>query len=539
MLFYTIFLVAMFTTIVLIPPLTYMYQKLDIVDIPSARKVHTKPIPRVGGVAIVISTVIPIIGWVKLDAPVIGVLAGIAMLFVLGVMDDAKNLSYKIKFAIQILSIALIFTFGFIDMQSSHFVVNDLLPGLFVLLVYFLFILGVTNAINLSDGLDGLAGGEALLSLSIIGLLAYESNNLSVILIVLAIIGAVFGFLRFNTYPAKIFMGDTGSLYLGFILGLLSVALTYRVDSAYAKVLPLLLVGLPVLDTLMVMVIRLYHGKSPFNADRNHLHHRLLDHGYAHYQSVLIIYLIQSVFVLTAYFMRYDTEINVLLAFIFISILAILLSYATRHKTSSVDNKQSLLKKVACFARAVINTHTEKLFMILGVLVFVYTLTASITIDKFQADILILLIAIIAVGAIGLLISGKKPCHWVERVAIHIMIVLSIYFGANARQGNVLESIQVGTLLICVAIIVVLFAGEGRKKFVGSPLDFLLIATAIVIPNLPDSPIVDHGLSLLIMKLIILFYCIEYILFNVTKNWWVIRSTLILSAFVPITLNYL
>tara|TARA_R110002049_G_scaffold13509_2_gene58405 strand:+ start:48066 stop:49685 length:1620 start_codon:yes stop_codon:yes gene_type:complete len=539
MLFYTIFLVAMFTTIVLIPPLTYMYQKLDIVDMPSARKVHAKPIPRVGGVAIVISTVIPIIGWVKLDAPVIGVLAGIAMLFVLGVMDDAKNLSYKIKFAIQILSVALIFTFGFIDMQSSHFVVNDLLPGLLVLLVYFLFILGVTNAINLSDGLDGLAGGEALLSLSIIGLLAYESNNLSVILIVLAIIGAVFGFLRFNTYPAKIFMGDTGSLYLGFILGLLSVALTYRVDSAYAKVLPLLLVGLPVLDTLMVMVIRLYHGKSPFNADRNHLHHRLLDHGYAHYQSVLIIYLIQSVFVLTAYFMRYDTEINVLLAFIFISILAILLSYATRHKTSSVDNKQSLLKKVASFAKAVINTHTEKLFMILGVLVFVYTLTASITIDKFQADILILLIAIIAVGAIGLLISGKKPCHWVERVAIHIMIVLSIYFGANARQGNVLESIQVGTLLICVAIIVVLFAGEGRKKFVGSPLDFLLIATAIVIPNLPDSPIVDHGLSLLIMKLIILFYCIEYILFNVTKNWWVIRSTLILSAFVPITLNYL
>ena len=226
MLFYTIFLVAMFTTIVLIPPLTYMYQKLDIVDMPSARKVHAKPIPRVGGVAIVISTVIPIIGWVKLDAPVIGVLAGIAMLFVLGVMDDAKNLSYKIKFAIQILSVALIFTFGFIDMQSSHFVVNDLLPGLLVLLVYFLFILGVTNAINLSDGLDGLAGGEALLSLSIIGLLAYESNNLSVILIVLAIIGAVFGFLRFNTYPAKIFMGDTGSLYLGFILGLLSVALT-------------------------------------------------------------------------------------------------------------------------------------------------------------------------------------------------------------------------------------------------------------------------------------------------------------------------
>lgn len=529
----------MFTAIVLIPPLTYVYQKLGIVDLPSARKVHTKPIPRVGGIAIVIATIIPIIGWMQLDAPMIGVLAGITILFVLGVLDDAKNLSYKIKFLFQIISISLIFVYGFIDMQSSHFVVKELLPSLLLLGAYFLFILGVTNAINLSDGLDGLAGGEALLSFSIIGLLAYESNNISIILIVLAIVGAVFGFLRFNTYPAKIFMGDTGSLFLGFILGLLSVALTYRADNAYAKVLPLLLVGLPVLDTLMVMIIRLYNGKSPFNADRNHLHHRLLDHGFEHYQSVLIIYLMQSVFVLTAYFMRYDTEINVLFAFLFISTLAILLSYVTRQKKTTSPINQSLLKRIVSVSRDIVNSHTEKLFVMLGVILFFYTLTASVSIEKFDTDILMLLIVIIGVGVVSLILLRKKPCHWIERVAIHIMIVLSIYFGASIKYESVMEGFQIAALLICVAIIIILFAGEGRKKFVGSPLDFLLIATAIVIPNLPNSPIADHGLSLLIMKLIILFYCVEYILFNVTKNWWVIRSTLVLSAFVPITLNYL
>jgi UDP-GlcNAc:undecaprenyl-phosphate GlcNAc-1-phosphate transferase len=538
MLFYTIFLVAMFTAIMLIPPLTYVYQKLNIVDLPSARKVHTKPIPRVGGIAIVIATVIPIIGWVQLDAPAIGMLAGIAILFVLGVLDDAKNLSYKIKFLVQIISISLIFAYGFIDIQSSHFVVKELLPGMVLLIAYFLFILGVTNAINLSDGLDGLAGGEALLSFSIIGLLAYESNNISIILIVLAIVGAVFGFLRFNTYPAKIFMGDTGSLFLGFILGLLSVALTYRADNAYAKILPLLLVGLPVLDTLMVMVIRLYHGKSPFNADRNHLHHRLLDHGFEHYQSVLIIYIIQSIFVLTAYFMRYDTEINVLLAFIGISILAIFLSYATKQKKTIVITKKSVLKKITSVLKTIVETHTEKLFTLLGTLLFIYALTASFAIERFDTDILILLSVIFVIGIVFLMLSRRKPCNWIERVAIHVMIVLSIYFGVGVKQGNMMVGIQMSMLFFSVAIIVILFAGEGRKKFVGSPLDFLLIATAIVIPNLPNSPISDHGLSLLIMKLIILFYCVEYILFNVTKNWWVIRSTLIVSAFVPITLNY-
>ena len=139
----------------------------------------------------------------------------------------------------------------------------------------------------------------------------------------------------------------------------------------------------------------------------------------------------------------------------------------------------------------------------------------------------------------SLILFRRKSCHWVERVAIHIMIVLSIYFCAGASQGSMMDGIQISVLILCVTIIVVLLFGDGRRKFIGSPLDFLLIATAIVIPNLPGSPIANQGLSFLIMKLIILFYCIEYVLFNVIKNWWVIRSTLALSAFVPITLNYL
>ena len=529
----------MFTAILLIPPLTYVYNKFNLVDIPSPRKVHSVPVPRVGGVAIVIATMIPIIGWNQFDLPMIGMLISVGTLFVLGIVDDAKNLSYKSKFLVQIAAIILVFSTGFIDVKSSHFFVNELLPGFLILALYFIFILGVTNAINLADGLDGLAGGEALLSFSIIGLLAYEINNLTIVLIVLAIIGSVFGFLRFNTYPAKIFMGDTGSLFLGFMLGVLSVALTYTADNAYAKTLPLLLVGLPIFDTIMVMVIRMYNKQSPFTADRNHLHHKLLDHGYKHYQSVLIIYLIQSVYILAAYFMRYETEINVILAFSIISLIALFIGIAHKKYTAVTDAHGGVFREYLAKVKNRIAINVDNIFSMLALLVLVYVVTSVINISNTQADILLLLLAITILAIIGLILYANKPCMWLERIAIHVMIVLSIYFTSQATSSSLLNNIHLLLLVLCMGLIAIMFLLANNKRFVGSPLDFLLIATAIVIPNLPRSPISDPGLSILVIKLIILFYCIEYVLFNIKHNWWMVRSILGLSALMPILMNFL
>jgi UDP-GlcNAc:undecaprenyl-phosphate GlcNAc-1-phosphate transferase len=146
-------------------------------------------------------------------------------------------------------------------------------------------IIGVTNAINLADGLDGLAGGISLLSFCCIGYLAYLEGDISVGLAALAFIGAIFGFLRFNTHPATIFMGDTGSQLLGFAAITLSLALTQR-QTALSPLLPLILLGFPVLDTLTVMITRILRKRSPFSADRNHFHHNLLDLGFRHPESV-------------------------------------------------------------------------------------------------------------------------------------------------------------------------------------------------------------------------------------------------------------
>lgn len=531
----------MFTAIILIPPLTYLYNKLDLVDMPTARKVHTVPIPRVGGVAIVIATIIPVAGWVELNSPLLSMLFAIAILFVLGIVDDAKNLSYKSKFLFQILSIALVFIFGFIDVDQSYFVFNDILHGFILLAVYFIFILGVTNAINLSDGLDGLAGGEALLSFAIIGLLAYETGNLTIALIVLAVIGSIFGFLRFNTYPAKIFMGDTGSLFLGFVLGVLSVALTYGADNAYAKTLPLLLVGLPVFDTVMVMLIRLGRKQSPFNADRNHLHHKLLDNGYKHYQSVLMIYLMQSIYILSAYYMRFDSDANIVLMFIFISTLVFAISLIRFDSCTlqSIPIHARFSENVSSFRRRIITVNADKLFAAISLLMTTYVISSLFDMQSFKYDILVLLSIIALLAIYGLIFKYRKPCGWLERIAIHIMIVMSIYFGSQADASPNFNILHISLLFIIVFLITLLLLGDKHKRFIGSPLDFLLVATAIVIPNLPDSPLSDSGISAILIELLVLFYCIEYVLFNVKNNWWAIRLTLALSAVIPIFMNFM
>ena len=529
----------MFAAILMIPPLTFAYQKLGIFDMPSPRKIHKSPVPRVGGIAIVIASVIPVFIWLNISVGLMGILLGMALLFVLGIIDDIKNLNYKIKFLIQITAILLVFGFGFIDTSQAYYVSQSLLPTVLLAGIYLLFILGVTNAVNLADGLDGLAGGEVLLSFSVIGLLAYESSNITVLTIVLAVMGAVFGFLRFNTYPARIFMGDTGSLFLGFTLGLLSVALTYSEATAYAKTLPLLLVGLPVFDTLMVIIVRLAKRQSPFTADRNHLHHRLLDNGLKHYQSVLVIYVMQGIFVLSAYFMRYQLDTTVVLAFIGISSIALIIGWIPwqwllEAKLLSHFNHM-VLSNVQHFA----GRFNTVLFAIASLCIVVYAILAAWVPISISNDIVLLLSAVAIMGILFLLFLGNKPCNWLERVAIHVLIVLSIYMGVTIggqdwQYHNYVQAILITT---CFILIVLMLLNQTKQKFSGSPLDFLLVVIAFFVPNLPGSPISDTGLSYLALKLIALFYCVEFILFNLNRRWWVVRVAIILCASFPVILS--
>src|SRR5438874_10204606 len=293
---------------VLIPPLGGMAEWLHVVDGPAARKVHGTPVPRLGGVAMAIGAVLPPIMWATMDSRMVGFLCGVAVILFFGLWDDIKGIDYRLKFLGQIIAVLIVVLYGRMVIRYVPFLGLEPLPDYVALPLTVFALVGVTNAINLADGLDGLAGGITLLSLGMIAILAHPSGDVRVLLATIAVIGSIVGFLRFNTYPARIFMGDGGSQFLGFCAGVLAVMLTQNVNTALSPALPLLILGLPILDTLLVMGERLYEGRSPFVADRKHIHHRLLALGFDHYEAVIAIYVLQSVLIVGAYFLRFESD---------------------------------------------------------------------------------------------------------------------------------------------------------------------------------------------------------------------------------------
>jgi UDP-GlcNAc:undecaprenyl-phosphate GlcNAc-1-phosphate transferase len=301
------FALALFLSFVLVPLASRYANALGLMDAPDERKVHSQAIPRAGGIAIVIAFFVPALFWLSDIASLLGFFSGAAIIAVFGFLDDRHNLNYKWKFLGQILGVA-IFLASNIEITKTPFLgLGDLLPWVSYP-VMAIFILGVINAVNLSDGLDGLAAGSSLLSLGFIALLGYSAAEYTIAIIAVSAMGALTGFLRFNTHPATIFMGDTGSQFLGYVTGCLAIMLTQAPSLAVSPVLAILIVGLPILDTFLVMILRLYAGASPFKPDKQHLHHQLLSRGLMHYQAVGAIYLLSFSLLACAYVVRYQSD---------------------------------------------------------------------------------------------------------------------------------------------------------------------------------------------------------------------------------------
>jgi UDP-GlcNAc:undecaprenyl-phosphate/decaprenyl-phosphate GlcNAc-1-phosphate transferase len=215
------FFAALVISMTLIPLMIRLAPWCGMLDNPDARKVHTTPIPRVGGIGIVMGALIPILLWSPLGDIVRAYLLGSLVLLVFGAWDDARNLNPYLKFIGQIIAASAVVFYGDVYIASLPFMDMEPLPD-YVAKPFTVFaIVGLINALNVSDGLDGLAGGLSILSLSCIAYLAYLAEGFGAITIVVAVLGGILGFLRYNTYPARVFMGDTGSQFLGFTLGFL------------------------------------------------------------------------------------------------------------------------------------------------------------------------------------------------------------------------------------------------------------------------------------------------------------------------------
>ena len=296
--------VALFVT----PGVIFFAKKTGAMDAPDARKVHKRPIPRIGGLGIYLAfmaAMLTIVSEVPVEPDVAFEMEGLAvggtLIVLLGLIDDYKNLPAKVKLVGQIVA-ACVLVIGFdvrIDFITDPFG-DYLFLEWFAIPATVFWIVGLTNTVNLIDGLDGLAAGVSCIAATTIFLVALQQNILFVAVFCAAIAGAAIGFLYYNFNPARIFMGDSGSMFFGFMLSGISVIGAVKSAATIALIVPILALGLPILDTTFA-IIRRYRGGVPiFKPDKGHLHHRLLDLGFTQRQAVLLMYVISALLGLSA-----------------------------------------------------------------------------------------------------------------------------------------------------------------------------------------------------------------------------------------------
>ncbi len=515
MIFLSTLLISTFTTIALIPLFSSLAVHFRVLDIPDARKMHSHPIPRSGGMAMAFGTLLPIVLWLPFDKFLKSVVLGTAVVVLFGLLDDYKGLSYKLKFAAQVAGALIVVSYGGVWISD----LGNLLPDGFNLPVWLgvplsVFVMvGATNAINLSDGLDGLAGGVTILTFICIAYLAYLSNDLVVAILAIAAIGAVFGFLRFNTYPANLFMGDAGSQFLGFWAICLSLKLTQG-NYPYNKLLPLMLLGVPILDTLAVMCERISKRQSPFMPDKNHIHHKLVGLGFSHAETVFLIYMLQSVLITSAYFMRSSNELPTLVCFlVFSAALLGCITVAERNKWlfKRYDFIDGFFKDKlkALRDRQII---VKVSFKIYETALPVMLLFSCLLPRKMPAYV-----AYFAAASIGLIVltwlTRQKWVAGILRISLYLFVPYVVYFSdvdpAVWIAKGVFQTYNLAFGVLVLFMILTLKFTRRQKGFKSTPLDFLILFVALAVPNLPDAQVQGYGLSIMATKIIVFFFGYE------------------------------
>lgn len=531
------FLVALAVTTILIPPLTRIAAPLKFIDLPDFRKAHTGAVPRIGGVAILLGSLAAILIGLDVKPGILAFLASIVVLSVFGLLDDRFDLNPRTKLLGQLIAAAIVVIWGDLTISRLPFI-GDSLPPIASVPLTILVLLVTTNAINLSDGLDGLAGGVALLTLGTIAMLAQLAQAWHVVILAIAVIGSILGFLRYNTHPATVFMGDTGSQFLGFAVGVLSIELTQQAAPALSAVLPLMLLGLPIVDTFMVMVLRLRQGKSPFSADRNHIHHKLLQLGFEHYEAVGIIYLVQALFLGAAFGLRYQEDVLVLVVYLAISAFVALAFHVARTmgwrvRSDAIEKQDVPLTRRMLWLRSGDRLSRWALAYV-GAVVAAYLAIAIVHAQRISSDVGIMALGLGGVAAIWCFLRRDIPLTNSERIVIYVICVVGVYLMQTnpplAFMRGKTEQVLFMTLVIASSISLRYSSAPTGFRF--TPLDILVLPLVLILPQVFD--LGGHGninWPLALAKLVVMFYAVELFLAKLKKGWWFVRVVMIILLF--------
>jgi UDP-GlcNAc:undecaprenyl-phosphate GlcNAc-1-phosphate transferase len=522
-------------TMALIPPLLRLAPRVGLVDRPGGRKMHAQPIPRIGGVALGVGSLLPI---ALLIEPMAGnlqlLLAAASILLLAGLWDDRAGLHWSVKLAAQFMAATLIVTAGGISLESITLVDKFELPEFVAIPISIFFLVGVTNAINLSDGLDGLAAGTTLLCVLGLSVLGLSAGDQEVAAIGAALGGALLGFLRFNTHPARVFMGDTGSQYLGFMVGVLALKSTQGVDTAVSAGVPLLLLAWPILDTFAVMGGRLASGQSPFLADRRHLHHRLLALGFGHHEAVLIIYGAQALLFIAAYLLRYESDLWIAVGFVlFAAVVLLSVTGAERRgwRRAATHPSRSLISGPLWWL-----AQSQRLprwtLALIGILLASYVVLISASTAAIAPDIAILATLLLIATLVVMLRPTKWPVDMLPRALAYVTVAMLVYLDQMGMGLLSPQSLPVIVLFGAMTLAVLLrFRLQGERRALLTPLDALVAFVVLVVPwisRILGLPF-DFGAGL--AKVVVLCYAIELLpVQSLQSRGWAAGAGLCLMA---------
>ncbi len=510
-----IFLMAISLAMILIPLLIHLAPELGLLDHPDERKVHQHAIPRVGGIAIFVGSVVPMLVWLPGSQLLTSILIALTILLLFGVWDDRNNISYRWKFFGQVLAASLVVIWGDATVYHLPLISGMDLPPYICQIVTIVMLVAVTNAVNMSDGLDGLAGGISLLAIGCMTIIASMAEDMLVMIFGVSMVGATLGFLRFNTYPAQVFMGDAGSQILGFASGLVCILVSQQSNTAISLMLPLLVLGLPVLDTTLVMARRVASGRSPFSPDRNHIHHRFLDIGFSHREAVYIIYLLQILLVLLAFNLRYATDTLILVVYV---LFCALLLWALSNRHAGREKGVSFVRRVKVVLVRLgvgsgLGNYRKAAFQVLRYLLSAILIVGALYLEDVPADFSMLIPVMLGLMLVPMIkytqVTGivARFCLYASVAFIVYFIELNLYAGA---WWGIWFHLVVFTIFVSVALIIRL-AGGGGVEF--SALDFLLLTVALIISFFFKSGELGGVAGYVIIEIMVLFYAVN-ILFN-------------------------
>lgn len=531
-------------TVILMPKMIRYASRLGLLDDPSdERKVHTEFIPRCGGIAIALASVLPLYFWLPMGEQALGVIVGGAIVCIFGLADDIFELNYKWKFIGQILAVLCLLRFGVVVVDVPFLSRDFVFYREVGYLITFFFILGCINAVNLSDGLDGLAAGVSLLSLVLIAIYSNIVGSVAATVIAIIAIGGLLGFLRFNTYPAQVFLGDTGSQLAGYVLSALLVLVT-QVDGSYlSTMLPVVVLGIPIFDTVMVMLIRVKSGRSPFSPDRNHLHHQLMKSGLPHYRAVAVIYLMQVFLLCVSYLLRYESNLTLLVFYVSFCFMLSTMLFVMSGKFSLADEllvvdagilqkdkRNSLLRRFEWF-------YKNSPYVIQVFLLAAFFLVFSVA-DKISDPLSIFLMVFSCLLYVTYFFSAVSRSMSVRFVLYGGAVVVT-YLLSLLDESNIMVAVVDVYLLAFVFVLGLAIRMTRREFFRLDNQDLLVFIAVLAVSQLPFESVDKYSVDHFTFRIIVFFYACEFLVSRTDFSKKLVCRVVPLSVFSLSLFTYL